>query len=505
MSFAALLDAEFKTSPFRHQWKEFEEHADAPARAKAWTMRTGKSKSEIDKACHLYLAGKIDGVLIFAPNGVHANWVEKEFPAHCWDSVPWSGIVWRSVVAGEKGVNKLRNEDKAAWYAERDSWWEKLAQVKRDRSLMVLAVNSESMTRDDVRRAVRRFIKYRRVFVIFDESDDFGIPGSKRTKMARALALRCPYRTILSGTMLDASPLAAFSQFELLKKEALGFKKFGDFKAHFADYEKEYGRSGRAYPKLIGYKNLDELRERMAPFTSVVLRDDCDDMPDLVPTTREIEPTPEQLAIYRELHKTFLIDIEEERVSIGERAPRFQKLQQVFSGFILDEFKKLKIIPGENPRLDALSEEVYRAPGKVIVWCQFQADIDFVKHRLLKDGHKIAEYHGRVPDKEKQIALNSFRKDPSIKPLVGHAKSGGRGIDMSVASKIIWYSHTFSARMRKQAMDRATKIGGKNIEVMDFIAPGPDVRILSVVNNNMNVADALAGRGMKEFLKGIAL
>lgn len=497
---AELIGASFKTSPFDHQMREFECAAEAPARAMAWTMRTGKSKTIIDRACHLYEVDKIDAVLVFAPNGVHANWIERELPAHCWESVPTSALVWRSLEAGT-----IRTRDPLKWDAELESWWQRLATVKTNRRLMWLAVNSESMTRPDVRKAVARFVKHRRVFVVFDESDDFGTPGAKRTKMARALAARCPFRAILSGTIITGSPLQAFSQYELLEKEALGFKTFGDFEARYAEYEKSYGAGGRSYPKLIGYKNEEELRERMARFTSVVLREDCKDMPDLVPRTRKITPTPEQLAIYRELHETFLIDVENERVNVGERAPRFQKLQQVFSGFVIDGNGVVKHIPGGNPRLDALSEEVYLSPGKVIIWCQFQADMDLAKKRLLHDGHKVVEYHGRVSGKEKLVALESFRNDPSIKPLVGHAKSGGRGLDMSVASKIFWYSHTFSARTRQQALERATKIGGKNIEVVDFEAPGPDQYIRSKIQSRIDVADAIAGAGMKAFLEGIAL
>lgn len=505
MTTEALIAANFKTPPYDHQIHEFETHAEAEARALAWHMRTGKSKIMIDRACHLYLAGKLDGVLVFAPNGVHANWVERELPAHTWDNVPTRALTWRSTVAGTKAWTKFSGDDRLAWIAQQNAWWDSLATIRTDRRLFWLAVNSESMTRADVRKAVARFIKHRRVMVIFDESDDFGTPGASRTKMGRALVRRCPYRVILSGTIVTAGLLTAFSQYELLERKALGYERASDFNARYGVYEEAYGAGGRKFPRLVGYQNEDELRERMARFTSVVLRKDCVDMPALVPETRKIVPTPEQLEIYRELHESFVVDVGNESVSVGERAPRFQKLQQVFSGFVIDEFGDVKFIPGRNPRLEALSEEVYLAPGKVIVWCQFQADIDLVKAQLLRDGHKIVEYHGRVSDKAKSQALISLRESRDVKALVGHMRSGGRGQDMSEASKIICYSHTFSARFRHQAMERATKIGGGNVHVLDFIAPGPDGYIRAVVDRHIDVANAIAGEGMKEFLQRIAL
>lgn len=498
----ALIGAPFKTPPYDHQIREFEKYAGAVARAKGWTMRTGKSKSVIDKACFLHTeggeVGKIDGVLIFAPNGVHANWIIRELPLHTWDSVATVGLIWQSEATGVL-AEKLKPSE------ERARFWDTLAKLKTDKRLAFLAVNSESMTRADVRKAVARFLKSRRrVFGVIDESDDFGTPGSIRTKMARALMRRCAYREILSGTIITGSPLAAFSQFECLKKGALGFERYQDFKARYAIVEVQNAR-GRQFPKVIGYQNEDELQERMARFISVVTRDDVKGMPGLVHETVEIEPTPQQLAIYRELHNSFRVAVENDEISVGERAPRLQKMQQVFSGFIKDEHGRVRKIPGGNPRLDALSREVFLAPGKVIIWCNFQADIDFVRERLLADGHKIAEYHGRVSDKAKSQALTTFRENRDVKALIGHVQSCGRGHDLSVAQKILNYSHTFSARLIVQALERATKIGAKNIHVVDFVAPGPDKYILSVTQQRRDVADAIAGTGMKNFLKRIAL
>lgn len=508
MTMAATITADFVHPPFLHQLREFEEHAETPARALFWTMRTGKTKVEIDKACHLFKSGKLDGVLIFAPNGVHANWLDREHPLHAWKSIKHRTMVWRSTVAGTKAWKKLAKSDQADWHARRNAWWTELKSSPqfRGKVLYWLAVNSESMTRKDVRKAIAYFAKhFPRLKIIFDESDDFGIPGAKRTKMARAVARRGHFNSILSGTSVTASPLAAFSQFELLEKEALGFERAGEFYDHYGDYEMGFGPGGRRFPKLVGFKNLDELQKRMARFCSVVLREDCHDMPDLVWDARRIVPTPQQLKAYRDLHHSFMVEIGNRKLEFNEKTNRLQKLQQIFSGWIKDAQGRAVTIPGGNPRLDALSEEVYLSPGKVIVWCEFKRDQDLVKQRLLGDGHKVVEYHGRVPDEEKPKSLQSFVTDGDVKALIGHPASGGRGLDMSVAALIVWYSHTFKSRLRVQAMERATKLGGKNIHVMDFIAPGPDNYILSVTDKRINVADDLAGKGMKTFLEGMTL
>jgi hypothetical protein len=505
MSTEALIAADFRLPCFNHQLREFEEYCDAPARALAWSMRTGKSKAVVDKSSHLYRRGKIDGVLIFAPNGVHSNWAEVEFPKHAWPGIRCSPLVWRSADTSVKAAKKLRIAERDEWALKRAQWYSTLKKANTSSELFIMAVNSESMTRADVRKAVAYFMKRRRVLCVWDESDDFGTPGAQRTKMARAVALRAPYRTILSGTIATSSPLILFSQFELLAKNALGFGTFQEFKDYFAEYETGYGPGGSKFPKLKGFRNLEELRERMAKFTSVVLREECDDMPELQFRERKIASTPQQLEAYRDLHESFLLEIGDETVSVGEKASRLQKMQQIFSGFVFDEFKTLHSIPGDNPRLDALAEEVYRAPGKVVIWCAFQPDMDAVRSRLELDGIECVEYHGRVPDKAKADALRTFREKRAAKALIGHPKSGGRGLDFSVASTILNYSHTFSARDRVQSLERATKVGGRNIEVIDFVAPGPDQYILKTTGKRIEIADALAGTGLRDLLEGLRL
>ena len=495
------ITADFRTEPYHHQLVEFEQHCESPGRALLWVPRTGKTKATVDKACHLYREGLIDAVVVLAPNGVHDNWVRRELPKHHWDTVPHETLVWSTSTAGEMGVNRVSAAKRDAWREMRVGWWAKADRMLGADGLMWFTFNTESMTRDDVRRILARILRRRRTFIVYDESDDFRRPGSKRTKMARAIIKRAPFRQILTATVITNSPLAAWSQFELLEPRALGFDRYKDFKRRHAVYEVNTTRSGRSYPKLVEYTHLDELTESMARWSSVVLKDDVEDMPDVVSRVRCVTPSDEQLRLYRELHSQFLVDVGDKRVSVGEDVARLNKLQQVMSGFLIDEYGDVHDVPGINPRLEALSDEVYLAPCKVIVWCQFREDIRRVASRLRADGHEIVEYHGKVSDADKQTALREFQENPAVKCLVGQPGAGGRGLDMSAAGEIYNYSHTFNAIFREQSKERATAIGGENIGLVDFMAPGVDHYVRDNVDNKVSVADAVAGQGLREVLE----
>jgi hypothetical protein len=507
MSLEALLDARFKTKPWRHQVREFEEGVDAPARALLWQMRTGKSKMIVDTACHLYEADKIDCVMVFAPNGVHENWITREVPTHTWDGIPWSGWTW---VTDHYSAIKRKNASKAAVAdakAKLKELQHRILDATTEPDLLWLTFNNESVTRKDVRSIIAMVAKRRRVMCVWDESSDYRTPGSKRTLMMRALAKRVPFRRILDGTSSHNSPLHLFSQYELLGEGMLGFTRYTDFEQRYAVYEQVKTKGGRPINKLSHYQNLDELKTRMAPVSTVVLRSDCEDLPLINPRPVRVELSAEENRAYRDAFDRVLKEVGTTKISIREQASRLQKLQQISTGFVIDEYKDVHMIPGGSTRLQVISDEVRRASGKIIVWCQFQKTIDMVVARLEADGHKVMQYHGRVSAEEKAWVRKQFQEEhDDHKVIVGQPQAGGRGVDFSAADHVMFAEHGFDAIIREQAKERATKMAGSNIELIDLVMV-PDHKfvvddyVLGSTENKVNIADDVAGRGLQAILQ----
>lgn len=497
MTTAALLSADFRHPPWSHQAKEFEISAEMSARALLWQMRTGKTKLVVDTACHLFREGKINCVIVIAPNGVHRNWCAREVPAHCWDSAPYEVHAWQSSVASLTRASMSRSQRvKAA------DWWCRADDLLTSPALTWYAFNSESITRDDVRKMLAVLVKKRVCMVVFDEATDFRTPGSKRSLMCRALSKRVPYRRILEGTLVTNSPMHAFSQFELLQPGALGFTKYSEFKMRYGVWQPKGDFRGM---RLTGYQRLDELRDKIAAWSSCVLRSDCEDLPSVTCSVRRIELTQQQRDLYRDIVERAKLEVEETEVAISGQVSRLLKLQQVVSGFLIDSVGLVHVVPGGNPRLEALVEEAESTTGKNIVWCQFQKDLDVVTARLKAEGRKPVEYHGRISSEDKARNLEAFQTDPKVTDLVGQVQSGGRGIELSAASKIIWYSHTFDAILREQATERATKMGGANISLVDLVAPGIDEYIRNKVTEKVSIANDVAGRGLQQVLKEVSV
>lgn len=486
---------EFLHPNWKHQDEEFELHRDAVARALHWQMRTGKTKAMVDLACYLYAQGRIDGVLIFAPNNVHANWPNREIPEHHWLGVQFSAMAWNTEAAKSVGYDaqfgQLLSCPGLAWYA----------------------VNAEATVLKQQMPFVRAFMRRRRFLLIVDETHEWRRPGSKRSRYLRThVAPKALYRRNLSGTMIDNNPMHAYAQFEILEKGALGYTDYKSYEEHFGVWERDeiyVGGRPRSVPVLRDFRNMDELRRKMAKWTTYVYRDQCDDLPKLIEARGEFELTGQQKRVYNEMVRGALVRLDTgELVASAEGASLITRLQQVASGYAVDEDGEVHdlIPPEENPRLNYLVEEVKRCEGKVIVWCRYRRDIEMVKARMKKEGLLFLDYYGGTKSSDRPKNEERFRSDPKVKGIVAQPKACGQGLDFSAGQDMIHYSHLHGDLIaRRQADERCTKMGGRSIGVLDLVARGTvDERILADNDDKARRADYLTGDGLREYLRLVA-
>lgn len=493
------MEFDFKTKPYRHQDEEFELHRDDPARALIWQMRTGKTKAMVDLACYLYKACEIDAVVVVAPNNVHLNWQRRELPKHLWDSVPSRSFVWDAVKTAN--INYDLEFDAHCAETRRLKWY---------------MVNAEALGNEKGRKYLSQFVKSCwRILLIVDEVHEFRWATSKRSRALRSLSNRMAYKRILSANPTDNSPLHAFAEFEILKPGALGFEKYSDFEDRYGVKEEIYVPGGykkdgtkrqpRKRVAVTSYQRQDELRASIARWSSLVLRSDCDDLPELLRGQVDFELLPVQKRLHNELVRGALA-----RLDGGELIPPAEggvlviRLQQIASGFVVDdEGNVVDLMPdNENPRLIALMGAARECPGKFIVWCRFREDVVRVHRFLNTQAFGAVHYYGGTTKKQRVYHEEAFRNSPHCKALVGQYQAGGQGLDFSAAGDIFWYSHTSDLLRRRQADERATQMGGRKIGVTDIVAAGSnDEKMLADLESREVTADYLTGTGLRRYLE----
>ena len=111
-----------------------------------------------------------------------------------------------------------------------------------------------------------------------DESTTIKNPDAKRTKNIVKLGEQSKYRRILTGSPVTKSPLDLYKQCEFLDPWLLGHSSYYTFRTRYAKMATaNFG--GRSVQIVVGYKNLEELSEKLKPFSFRILKKECLDLP----------------------------------------------------------------------------------------------------------------------------------------------------------------------------------------------------------------------------------
>lgn len=458
-------------------------------------MGTGKTKTDIDETCEMFCEGLIDCYWVVSPKGVMMNWVNRELPTHLPDEILKSVTIveWR---AG--GGNKAHQKRLAALLDPTDD-------------LRILVMNVEALsTGDKAYSYAERFIKSARRGCkgTVDESTTIKNHSANRTESVVKLGELCSVRRIMTGSPVTKSPLDLFGQLRFLMRNPLGFSSFYSFRARYAVMQKK-SFGGRSVNIVVGYRDVEDLNKKIAPYSFRVKKEGCLDLPPKVYEQREVELTPEQRRIYDSMLETATAALDgEAHVTATEVITQILRLHQVVCGHVVDELGITHEVP--TNRVQALLDIVEETSGKIIIWSRYRHDIENICRALRKEygDASTVEYHGGVSVKEREVNVSRFQgtvdtpHDPECRFMVSNPQVGGFGVTWVVANTVIYYSNSYDLELRVQSEDRAHRVGQtKSVTYVDLVAPGTvDEKILKALRNKINIASAVLGDGYREWL-----
>lgn len=516
-----------KTEPLKHQVEGCAFLAERPDFAALGAEQgTGKTWMFMKDAETRYLAGDIELLLVCAPKGVHLNWVKREIPLHV--SVPVHTDYWLS---GMGVRHKRRLEKILALKEEAEEDDEVLP-------LIVVAVNIDAFNQKAGRDYCVRLLKRYKGMMIVDESHLIKNPSSSRTKHVSYVGEFAVSRRIGSGTLVANSPMDLFGQYEFLRSGLLGTTSFVTFRSEYSELlpptsnlvrglaKKKFhkalaglegaaleaklnsliknGRGLAPIPKVDKegnpiYKNLAKLRVLIAPHTFRVLKKDCLDLPKKIYQTHYFSLAPSHKKFYDRVQQTMRHEREDGLLDIYSNLTLSTKLQQITSGYIIEEGAPADLqepdtglLTESDARMSALLDAIELIPeGKqFIVWARYREEIRRIAD-MLKD-YGVAQYHGGVSNAAREEALDGFQAG-DYRGFVANAASGGAGLTLTAAEFVFYYSQSFSLTERLQSEDRCHRIGTVNpvvytdLAAMDTI----DERITSRLQFKEGVAEEL--------------
>ena len=109
-------------------------------------------------------------------------------------------------------------------------------------------------------------------------------------------------------------------------------------------------------------------------------KEECLDLPPKVYTEIPVPMAAEQRRVYTKLKQELLLEAEGEEVPVLLQLTRLLRLHQIAGGFTVTEDGTNVPIPGTNPKLDALLDDIEVLPNteQVIIWARFRAEIEAI-------------------------------------------------------------------------------------------------------------------------------
>jgi SNF2 family DNA or RNA helicase len=510
----------------------------------------GKTKQLIDAAQVVYEAGEIDTVVVVCPAFARGVWADPnpklgEVAKHSWPSVPYA-LREYSVLDDDAKQPKVIHSN-----------------VPRERLmsgkfLRWVVTNYEFMRRKERLGPLLQYLAGRRYWLVADEGWALSSHSTAQFKAVEKLIRplvnaprkhQCKRVTILNGSPAD-NPLDLFAQFRLLdrsiletkvrdKKGRMVWSGFVDFRARYAQL-----RPNSDIPQVVGYQNLEELREKTRPYILRRTTRECWDLPPVLdPVLVEAPLSTTNWKIYKQMRDEMVAWLDTEggmMASVtGQAIVRGLRLMQITSGFLggvmpmdmhdvgeldfgddieaaLDAPPVEKVVKElGREKLDAAIKWIQRLdpqPDRLIIWCHFRPEIE-------RTGRAIAEeldrdsflLYGQQKKDERARAVAAL--NPDIEPdgplaVAAQPQAGGAALNLAGASIAICLSQSSSLRVRNQRNGRIDRPGQKNpIRYVDVVATGPkgqrtiDHHILAALRADQDVADWTAATWRSKLLE----
>jgi SNF2 family DNA or RNA helicase len=490
---AGLFD--FKVEPFAHQLEEYLEARDLPARHQLWEQGTAKTKVVIDTGAHLYLGGKINTVLIVAPNGVDENWVTDQIPEHLPEAVARASRV----------VLYRPERNQTEWHKR------ELRQAIYHDGLLWLVVPYDTFVSKFGKKLVWEVLDRRRCLYVLDESSDIKTPSAKRTISVIASGKYAPYRRILEGTPVTLAPFDVYSQVRFLDQEfwkrELEIGTAVEFRQYFGMYRKREKKDGTSWEECVGYRRIDQLQALLKKLgRRVVKKEVLPDLPEKLYGKRYFRLEPGQRRVYDELKKEFMATLPSGGL-VTTQLPIVQllRLQQIACGYVPvddptggDDPQPVEMLCERNPRLETLEAECSHIGHQGIIWARFHKDVDLITDML---GARATRYDGLVGPDDKQRNKEAFLAGER-QWMVANPQAMARGHTFINALTTIYYNNSFRLRDRLQSEDRNHRAGQKNaVMYVDIVASDTvDNRILQNLRRKHEVAAMVTGDELREWI-----
>ncbi len=305
-------------------------------------------------------------------------------------------------------------------------------------------------------------------------------------KTARVIkGLRSRFALVLSGTPLENRLDELYSVVQFVDDRRLG-PGFRFFNRHRVVDEKG---------KVLGYKNLAELRERLRPILLRRTRQAV--MSELPPRTTEIvriAPTQEQLELHR-THMQVVSTIVRKKFISEMDLLRLQRSLLMCRLAANSTFLVNKEKPGFSTKLqqlDELIERLFEEQGrKVVLFSEWTTMLGLIEPLLRKRRLRFVRLDGSVPQSKRQQLVHEFQREPDCRLFVT-TNAGSTGLNLQAANTVINVDLPWNPAVLEQRIGRVHRMGQQQpVQVFVLVTEGTiEESLLTTLAHKKELAQA---------------
>ena len=423
-------------------------------------MGTGKTATTINILRMLFGINKrVMRTIIFCPPVVRENW-KREFRMH-------SKIDQKDIIVLEGAGTK--RYDKFTLNAFEEAFGP-LTSAKKNK---VFITNYESLSMEKLFKMISI---WEPEILIFDESHKLKSHKSKRTKLAIKLADKAAYKVALTGTPILNTPMDIWSQFRILDGGQTFDKNFFAFRARYFQDKNAGMPTTKYFPDWRPIQGLEQMFNGLIYRKAFrALKKDCLDLPEIVRKRVDVEMSPDQRRMYKEMERLYVTYLGDKACVASIALTKALRLQQITSGHFVDDTGQAHNFK-TNPRIDALGEILAQLVDdhKVIVWSAFKQNYKAIVALCEKLEAPAVTLTGGMTDKQRQRAIDDFQEKPSVRVMIANQQAGGTGVNLTAASYMVYFSKGYALEADLQSEARCHRGGSEiheSITRIDLVAP----------------------------------
>lgn len=454
---------QFRFTPFEHQIEGINFGLD-PKHTK-WllldSMGLGKTNEIIWYAETLKRRGIIDHCLIICGvDSLRQNW-KKEIQKFSTESV---------LVLGEKVSKKGKVS-----YASVDQRAKQLLEPIEE---FFVVVNVATLRSDKI---IEAFKKSPNKFGLIAVDEAHKISNKSSQQGANLLKLNSPYKIAATGTPIVNSPLSAYLLLAWTDNDAATLTTYKSNYCNFGGFNNS---------QIVGYKNLDVLKEEMDLCS---IRRTLDQVRSDMPLKTVHYEIVEMSEAHRKFYDAIKEGVKEEADKIELKSSNLLALttrlrQATACPRILTS---QDILSSKVERCVELVEDLVNQGEKVVVLSTFKEPVYQLAQLLAK--YQPSVNTGDIADQTISDNMDRFQNDPNSKIFLGTHSKCGTGFTLNAASYMICLDTPYTHSSFSQSTDRIWRVTNTRPAFITVLSCSDtiDERVAEIVENKKELSDFL--------------